>query len=322
MFARRQSAAIGHMGPEVVPTLAWLLRNEDTDQRDRVTAAAVLAEMGPMAGAAMPALQDLLTDKRPELQQAAINALGQLGPAAKTAIPNLRRLLDDKDKRVRIQAAEALVKIGPIGGEVALPALTDLLKDENKNIRIDAAGVLRQFGPEEKAAAVSTLIELSKDDNKDVRLHAVEALEKAGTEARAAIPLLRQLLGDPHVGQAAFRTLLRMGPADENDLPAIMELLKTSAGYARPYATVVLGRMEPDGKAAAIPLLADLLHDNDAMLRGAAAAALGEMGGGGRRPYRRWQSCCADKEPPVRQAAVNALIEIGSENQSDGSVEH
>src|SRR5262249_22050969 len=55
----------------------------------RLEAARAIAEMGPAAKDAVPALIAVLKDKNREVRKAAAGALGKIGPAAEPAVPAL-----------------------------------------------------------------------------------------------------------------------------------------------------------------------------------------------------------------------------------------
>ncbi|WHZ13506.1 MAG: hypothetical protein OJF52_000338 [Nitrospira sp.] len=70
-----------------------------------------LAQSGPAASTALPAVMALLQDDQPFIRYLAVEALGAMGPAAKEALPALRQQLEDPDPVVRTTVAEALAAI-------------------------------------------------------------------------------------------------------------------------------------------------------------------------------------------------------------------
>jgi HEAT repeat protein len=66
-----------------------------------------VGQLGPQASWAVPALIDLLKDRRPGIRRLAAEALGRIGPTAE-AVPALQRAAQDSDDRVRAAAAAAL----------------------------------------------------------------------------------------------------------------------------------------------------------------------------------------------------------------------
>jgi HEAT repeat protein len=81
-------------------------------------AAEALADLGPFAAPAVPALRAAVLDCTPP-RYAAVEALGAVGPAA---VPVLAELLTHPDPEVRITAVTALGEIGPPARD-AVPAL-------------------------------------------------------------------------------------------------------------------------------------------------------------------------------------------------------
>ena len=71
-----------------------------------------LAEMGPAAAPAVPALIVALKDPYAPVRYRVAFALGAIGPAASAAIPALTETLDDRNDDVAFIAKKSLKKIG------------------------------------------------------------------------------------------------------------------------------------------------------------------------------------------------------------------
>lgn len=71
-----------------------------------------LAQLGPEAAGAVPAVMPVLKDERPLHRYLAAEVLGAIGPGAKDAVPALTVALQDEDAVVRESVAEALRAIG------------------------------------------------------------------------------------------------------------------------------------------------------------------------------------------------------------------
>jgi HEAT repeat protein len=100
-----------------------------------------LAEMGPLAAPAVPALIEALRIKN-DIPHGAVRALGRIGPAAKEAVPALCECLKEKlSYGLRTEAAEALGRIGPAASP-AIPALKELLRDNFWQVRVAAEDAL------------------------------------------------------------------------------------------------------------------------------------------------------------------------------------
>jgi HEAT repeat protein len=87
----------------------------------------MLAEMGPAAAAAKPALIARLQHDAPDLRSAAARALGAIGPQAADAVPALEGLLDDNEPDVRKAAAHAIRQLNsPSAAEADGPRVDSL----------------------------------------------------------------------------------------------------------------------------------------------------------------------------------------------------
>lgn len=111
------SYALGRIGPAAAaatPALRALLESDDAFLR--TAAAWALLKVDPAKNAdlqpqAVGLFTAALADERPEVRVAMAQALAELGPAAKAALPALERALQDQHEAVREAAAEALEKI-------------------------------------------------------------------------------------------------------------------------------------------------------------------------------------------------------------------
>ncbi len=61
----------------------------------------------------------------------AAETLAQLGPLAKAAIPELVEMLQDSNQNTRFQAARLLRRLGPAGAKAAGPVLIEQLTDSD-----------------------------------------------------------------------------------------------------------------------------------------------------------------------------------------------
>lgn len=151
--------------------------------------------------------------KNPATQQDATMALAQMGPKARLAVPALLEALKSPDKNVRSSAAFVLGRIGT-EAKSAVPDLIDALKDSNQDVRLAAAIALQWIGSEVKRTAVNALVGVLKEQDADLRGRAASALADSGPEARYALPALKKALKDPdeRVRQAAASALKRIEP--------------------------------------------------------------------------------------------------------------
>jgi hypothetical protein len=99
---------LGEIGPEEGVVLALTQALEDGDGDVREAAADALAEIGPHAVEAVPALITALGDDRIGVRRAAALALGEIGPGAREAVPTLIQALGDESSLMRQAAVKAL----------------------------------------------------------------------------------------------------------------------------------------------------------------------------------------------------------------------
>lgn len=100
--------ALGAFGAAAEPAVAILAKLTAHEQAG-VISARTLAEIGPAAKAAVPALVERLQDERSWIRSSAAHGLGGIGPEAAVAIPALERAAEgDEDERVRQAATEAI----------------------------------------------------------------------------------------------------------------------------------------------------------------------------------------------------------------------
>ena len=149
----------------------------------------------------------------PAKQADAIVVLAQMGPRARLAVPALIEDLKSSDKSVRSSAASVLSRIGT-DARTAVPALVDALKDSNQDVRLNAAIALHWISSDVKRTAVTALLEVLKDSDPVLRGKAASALGDSGPEAKQAVPGLRKALKDHNekVREAAAGALKRIEP--------------------------------------------------------------------------------------------------------------
>jgi HEAT repeat protein len=132
-----------------------------------------------------------LTDKDTSIRRAAAKGLAENGPEAKAAIPALiLRLGKDKDRYVRRYAAEALGAI-PADTKPAIAALRNALNDE-KQVAEAAVVSLGKIGEKGVPALCAAVKDTTLDPSS--RKKAAEALGAMGAAAESAVPALTSVL--------------------------------------------------------------------------------------------------------------------------------
>jgi HEAT repeat protein len=117
--------ALGHMGPNVIPTLTAALRQDAKTARGAAQAAAYLGKAGAVM---VPDLVSALHEGRIDGGRFAMT-MESIGPAAGAAVPQLIDLLANQNPGTREMAAAALLAMGD-SARPATPALKKALEKE------------------------------------------------------------------------------------------------------------------------------------------------------------------------------------------------
>ncbi|MEX0173180.1 PBS lyase [Streptomyces sp. LMG1-1-1.1] len=200
--ALRTLAAFGPAAGEAVPELRRLLAAESAAVA--ATAARALWAAEGDTGEALAALEWWL---RPGVSGAdwccAALALADIGPAAAGAAPALRPGLASRDLWVRVRTATALWRVS---GETAttLPVLLAAW-EENRHARMDIAECLAEMGPAASEAQLVILTELTRRRRHNARegasgSHDIHLDEKLLTLCRAALARMERGSDNPMNG--------------------------------------------------------------------------------------------------------------------------
>jgi HEAT repeat protein len=106
-----------------------------------------------------------------------------------------------------------------------------------------------------------------------------------------------------------------IGPAAKDAIPTLLQALKDTEGMVRVKAADAVARIESKN-AAAVPSLIAALKDENRKVRRAAADALGWIGPEARAAVPPLIAALKDDEPGVRWAAAEALRGIGPEEKA------
>jgi HEAT repeat protein/lysophospholipase L1-like esterase len=183
--------AIG-VGRDDLDALVAQLGNQDP--RVRGFAAWSLAEMGPAAGDATPALLEALQREGPA-RVAIADALARLGGGQRDTVAALIRSLRSGGAGERAGAAQALGRLGH-HAEGAVPDLTEALDSSDASVRREAARALSRLGLAAKPAASALRRRLVEDRDPPVRALAARALRVV--KDAAACEALGQARRDAH----------------------------------------------------------------------------------------------------------------------------
>lgn len=203
--------AVAAMGDAATPALIEALKSPEACLR----ATALLAQLGPKAGVAAPALAAALGDPNPEVRREALFALASMGPEAAPALAAITKALDDPEMPVRAIAAYALGSIGE-GAKGAIPKLRTELQSSDPVVRVAAAWALVHITSNVSQVASEVLPVLTeglKNDVVAVRRGSAEALGHLGKVARGAEGALKVAARDEDetVRKAALAALEQLG---------------------------------------------------------------------------------------------------------------
>jgi HEAT repeat protein len=342
--ARAAEALGGIKAHSAAAALTRLL--QDKEQSVRTAAALALVELGGTGENLVPVVLTWLKSAERDQRLTALEVLTLLRREAVPALPALLKMLDDDDRQIRRSAFVCLQQIGP-PGRAAGPALAAILKDVNRSEDHLAAGralwviarspevvpFLQAFikvkGPEraeaaellgrvgKSADAVPVLLEELRQAKKAQRVALVERLARLGPGAKAALPALVDALQeqDPRLRTAALHALARLGELDDAAEPAVAELTKLAKSadvVERFNARRALVRIRKN--VAHLNLLADLLKEDPAELRGSAADLLGQFGPDAKAAVPALRELLKDADAHVRSTAAMALWKINRDD--------
>ena len=184
-------SAIANIGPDAKEAIPALIegfgnrksRGRDRDRRQVQTRCAFA--LSRIGAAAIPPLIEALNSEENTVRAGAAKALAGMGADASPAIPALITNLKNEDD-VRREAAEALGAIGAAG----IQPLAASLNSADARERAGAAMALALAGTGAKEIAPAFLDLAKKETDPAVRVALLTALPKIGVDARESVPLL------------------------------------------------------------------------------------------------------------------------------------
>ncbi|MFZ5564630.1 MAG: sister chromatid cohesion protein PDS5, partial [Thermodesulfobacteriota bacterium] len=210
--------------------MVYMNRLESKDWMTRRDAANHLAQMGPDAAKAVPALVAAMMDESDwgrlynEVRRSSARALGEMRYEARAANPALIKASTFHDYDVRLEAVKALGKIGPKSEATVIEALKVALKDSDFDVRREAANALGGFEVYADST-VPNLVKALSDMDFDVRREAAKSLGRIGPKTDAAVEALLKTTNDADadVRQAAVEALANVQPEDRAKvLPVVL----------------------------------------------------------------------------------------------------
>ncbi|MBI2823842.1 MAG: HEAT repeat domain-containing protein [Planctomycetia bacterium] len=334
-------AALADMGEQAVVPLVASMK----DRKARYWAALVLAELGPKAKAAVPALQKLTDDAEPEVRMQALITLGQIGPAAASAVPAMTKALEAPEPAVRYGAAFAL---GKLKAQDAAPALEALVDSKDPTLQLVASWAIARINPKNPMAvarAIDAITDSIRSDDPQLSRTAARALAELDVPAETiepairaaldemdptvlehvmdalaavgekAVPVLVAGLKDPKQRDPAIRALGRIGPAAQAAVPALAALVSSADLVVVRDAAAALGAIGPSASKA-VPSITALLGKSDSSVGYAAAIALGKIGPAAKSAVPQLLKQINAKEPLLTVASVWAVRRLDPGNKT------
>ncbi len=254
--------ALGHIGPEALPTLIRAVEARDSWLWLQWQAMRMKVFKRPPR-----------TSPRPALKRVAAGLLARLGPAASNAAPALLRWGARLDGD-QFEAARALRAMG----HAAAPSLVEALQARDPRLRLTAAQIADDpvFRPA-AAALCPGLLKLMEGGSPEQRLAAIHALSVLCPDDRAVSARVAALLSppDPRTVEAVLRALTTFGGLAGEFADRIEPFLAASEPQVRLAAAQALYALRPPAPEA-VPVLIQLLRDP--RYQWEAARTLGKMG--------------------------------------------
>lgn len=313
------------VGPRAVPALSLALRDENRAVRG--AAAYALAEMGPAARPALPALLEALRreNKRKPPDDAAwglvAEALGAVGPPAKEALP----MLLERMASFRVppnpligmfgdgpfaQGAEAVAKIAPYHPRT-LALYIDRLKRKADCGVVWPGAYARNFNAD-AVVAVAALYDQGVPGAGDALAGLLSHLAQSDAPDRQkVVPIAARLLADKDLRNAAAVSLGRMGPKAKSALPKLNEqfALPHEPSDKAALAAAIL-RIDPK-RGDAVDSFGEQFRSPDSDVRSDALFRLIHVGPAPARMAPLLVALLKDPEGDVREQAIWALHEMG-----------
>jgi HEAT repeat protein len=234
---------------EDLATIIELIRANPQDY----TAVGALNRFGTNAAPALPALIELLENKKARYPGNIVGAISGLGPSASNAIPVLLTCLDEDDQGLVHNTLSALGRIGPAAIR-AKPRLIEFLDDPVPILRWLAADSLRRVDPSALDHFLPVLLEpIKRDRYIDYFMdHQIRVLGELGDYAKPYLPKLRQMLEHgEQLRLVAAEVLQVLDPSARAEVVrAMIRTLDDETAMNPQLAAVILGKVGPYAKDA------------------------------------------------------------------------
>lgn len=256
------------VGPAVISLLIEKLQG--SDKMAAVEAANILAQVGPGARAAAPALLRAMKSRNHELSYAAMKAIARLGSAAKDLEPELLKDARSKDREVREHAVNVLASLPPTPASVRL--MNEAAFDDSDEISAVATRALVRWNRAgELTAAVRSRLEGKNSRSLE---RSLKVAAQIGPEAAPVSGQVARLVSsdDRKVASQAARTLSQL-PPDSRSVQVLTQAVERRDPVVAPVAIEALRSIGPEAKEAA-PALRAAADGRDRRLSASAKLAL------------------------------------------------
>ena len=218
--------AIGKTATRAVPRLVELVGDGVTSVRGH--AALTLAKIGPVEKHdIVKPMEKALDDFSAVVRARALMALAELGPEAKSALPAVQKKMRNKNYTTRCEAAYAAFRLSGDAKE-PVEVLTAMAADVS--FELDALTFLAKMGPSAETAA-KVLLPMLKSKDPDKRFETAQTLAQiAGRSARIRAVLEKLATSDPdadvrRIAKDSLNEEGRNGAAVNQELPKLGDSL-------------------------------------------------------------------------------------------------
>lgn len=269
-----------------------------------------------------------IPSRRPAARTAIARALAEFGPKAREAAPALMKVLSENPSQpMDTDQAEAARALGAIGATEAVPLLTKRLRKPGRHASrcADALGMLTPAS----STAADTLAQVVASPQYDrfAKWQALEALGKIRDEQY--LPVLVQALRDPELAAPAARALKEFGSRAAPAIEDLIAFVQVPAGADRDPATgalhfsspatsahsarvAVVKVLESVATSQAFDALAALLTDHELSSGSRIVKALIRMDPQGDRARREFLKLLNADDPWVRRTGIRGLGRLGN----------
>lgn len=237
------------------PLSAWIKALKDPDYQRRAKAAEAIGTLGSKAKAAIPAIREILEDRKADARAEVAAALWKIDKAEFTEI------LTSKERYSvpRASVVLALLQIKSEARELA-PQVLEIARDTRHQDYAHSLWVLGYIGANPDDAVPLLRAALRERSGNYAPMLSAQSLGQYGTKAKDALPELRQVLQDPdpQVRVDAAGACWKIEPKSEEVVPVFLAALKdeSEGSAARQRAIYYIASVGSDAKAAFPVLLA------------------------------------------------------------------